>query len=283
MARVVRALSRDAQIRMAVVDARPLWDGIRRGHPHLEAQACACLTELLAAALLLQSRTLFSERLQILMRSAGRAKALVADSWPDGLVRGMLDSSDEVERGPFIHTPGIFQVMRSGPKGEPFVGKLDLVEGDIATQVEYYLQKSEQIQASLSLWCDSSTGDAGGLLVEPLPGCPRERIKRLVDAIEGLEVVPHWERDPEFLFRWFNQGEGSTLLSTYEIEYRCRCSQRSLLGTLASFPAEQLAEVFHGEDAVAVRCEYCGMQYRISKEELSGLQGTPSDLGECRG
>ena len=35
-------------------------------------------------------------------------------------------------------------------------------------QVEIYLHESEQVQASLTLWCDPSTGHAGGLLVEPL-------------------------------------------------------------------------------------------------------------------
>ncbi len=266
-ARVVRALTTDHHIRLAALDARPLWNGVRMGHPHLEAEACACLVELLAATLLCQSRGLFEERLQILVRGAGRAKVLVSDAWPDGMVRGMLDEAEGLQ-GPWVAAPGLLQVMRSGPKGEPYIGRLPLVEGGISQQIEAYLQHSEQIQASLTVWCDPATGEGGGLLVEPLPQCPLERMQSLVAAIEGLDVVPHWERDPEFLLRWVNQGQEATLLSTQEIEYRCRCSKASLLETLGRFSEAKLEEIFAEGRSAEVRCEYCGKAFAIHRQEV---------------
>lgn len=269
-AQVVRALSSDHHLRMAAVDARPLWDDVRRGHPHLEANACACLTELMVAALLLQARSIFAERLQVLARTSGRARAIVADSWPDGMLRGFLDVADDNPDGPWLHAPGLLQVMRSGAKGEPYVGKLPLVEGGISTQVEAYLQHSEQVQASLTVWCDAATGETGGLLVEPLPGCPPERMKRLVNALEGLEVVPAWEREPDFLIRWINQGEGAIQLSTHEIQYRCRCDKEALLGILKNFEPDRISELFAEGDAAEVRCDYCNRAFSIHRQEVLG-------------
>jgi molecular chaperone Hsp33 len=273
-AQVIRALSADKHIRLAALDARPLWDGVRRGHPHLEAEACACLTELLAATLLLQSRSIFVERLQLLVRGAGRAKTIVSDSWPDGMIRGVLDVSD-IPEAPWLCAPGLLQVMRSDNKGKPYVGKLPLVEGGISTQIEAYLQQSEQIQASVTIWCDPATGEAGGLMVEPLPNCPPERMVQLIDAIEGLEVVPNWERDPEFLIRWVNQGQAATILSTHEIEYRCRCSKESLLATLGGFSKEKIEEIFTGGSPAEVRCDYCSNVFAIHREELMGVHIHP--------
>ncbi len=270
-ARIIRALTEDNCIRLAAVDASPLWDGVRRGHPHLLPGACARLTEVLAAALLLQSRSVFAERLQILLRGAGRARAIVGDAWPDGRVRGMLDEQEGPGGTAWIEAPGLFQVMRSGLRGEPSIGHLPLVEGGVAAQVEHYLQQSEQIQASVTLWCELDTGHAGGLLVEPLPDCPPERLARLVEALEGLEVVPAWERDPEFLLRWVNQGGGATVLSTTEVAYRCRCSRESLMEVLATFSAERRAEVFpEGSESAQVCCDYCGATYDIARTELPG-------------
>ncbi len=266
--RVIRALTADKHIRLAVLDARPLWDSVRRGHPQLEAEACACLVELLASTLLLQSRSMFVERLQVLVRGAGRAQAVVADSWPDGMVRGMLDMAEGPPDGTWIEAPGLLQVMRSGAKGEPYIGKLPLVVGGISTQIEAYLQQSEQIHASLSVWCDPTTGEGGGLMVEPLPACPPERMRSLVEALEGLEVVPNWERDPEFLIRWVNQGEGATLLSTHEIEYRCRCAKEALLEALGRFSREKIEEIFAEGSPAEVRCDYCGKVFAIHREEV---------------
>ncbi|MBS1766887.1 MAG: Hsp33 family molecular chaperone HslO [Acidobacteria bacterium] len=269
-ARLVRALSDDRHIRFAALQATPLWDGVRRSHPHLEAGACAALTEALSAVTLLQSRSGFHERLQILLKGAGRAKAVVADSWPDGTLRGVLDTAADRASGAWVQGPGLLQVMRSNASGAPYIGNLELVEGDLAKQVEAYLQQSEQVQASLTLWSEEGTGVSGGLLVEPLPDCPPERLGRLVQALEGLEVVPLWERTPDFLMSWINQGPGATVLSETDLAYRCRCARESLVSTMAGFSAEQREDLFREGDPIEVRCDYCGKVYPITRAELPG-------------
>ncbi|MBI4913582.1 MAG: Hsp33 family molecular chaperone HslO [Acidobacteria bacterium] len=265
-ARVIRALSSDQRIRVAAVDASALWDGVRRGHPHLDAEACACLTEFLAATALLNSRTLFLERLQFFLRGAGRARALVSDCWLDGTLRGVLDLGKS-EDG-WIRAPGHFKVMRSDPGGQPYMGTLDLVDGPIHAQVEQYLQQSEQVMASITLWCDPATGHAGGLLVEPLPDCPPARLKRLLQAIEGVEVLQDSERVPAFLVDWVNGGPGAEHLGVFDLLYRCRCTRASLLGTLRGFPREQVLDLFDETPHAEVRCDYCGATYLFRKQEI---------------
>ena len=269
-ARVIRAITSDQHIRFSALDASPLWDGLRRGHPHLEATACAPLVELLSAALLLQARNFFTERLQLLLKTSGRAKAIVADAWPTGDIRGVLDAQPDVAAGPWVAAPGLLQVMRSNPAGQPYVGTLALIEGPIQTQIEAYLQQSEQIEASVTLWCDPSTGESGGLLVEPMPGCPRERLAALVTAVEGLEVVPNWERTPDFLAQWINQGPPAQELATASIQYHCRCTREALVATLGGFGPDQIRELFEAGSPVAVRCDYCGHNYEIASEDLEG-------------
>lgn len=271
-AEIIRALTADQQVRFAALDASPLWDGVRRGHPQLEAPACAALVQLMAAALLLQSRTFFSERLQLLLKTAGRARSVMADAWPDGGIRGMLDSGPGAPdpAGPWLKPPGLLQVMRSNPAGQPYVGKLEMVEGPLQAQIEAYLLQSEQVQASMTLWCDPGSGESGGLLVEPMPGCAPERLAILVAAIEGLEVVPLWERTPPFLATWVNQGEGAEVLARMEAQYRCRCDRASLVATLAGFGRERVAELFQAGAPLEVRCDYCGKVFAIGPEELPG-------------
>ncbi|HJV47702.1 MAG TPA: Hsp33 family molecular chaperone HslO [Geothrix sp.] len=266
-ARVVKALTKDRHIRLSSLDASPLWDGVRRGHPHLDPEACACLTELLSATALLQSRTVFAERLQLLVKGAGRAKAVVADSWPDGTIRGVLDLGAQNAKD-WVAAPGLLQVMRSNATGQPYIGNLELVEGGIQVQMEHYLQNSEQVQASLTLWCDPGTGEAGGLLVEPLPDCPPARLARLVQAIEGLEVVPYWERTADFLAAWVAQGEGTDELMATDLFYRCRCTREALLETLRRFSEAQKADLFKDEEPLEVRCDYCGTRYPITRADL---------------
>jgi molecular chaperone Hsp33 len=268
--RILRALTSDHHVRFAALDASPLWDGVRRGHPQLQAPACAALVELMAATLLLQSRTFFSERVQLLLKTSGRAGAVVADAWPDGGVRGMLDVAAGRPEGDgiWLKPPGLLQVMRSNPEGQPYIGKLEMVEGPLQAQVEAYLLHSEQIPASISLWCDAGSGESGGLLVEPMPGCPTERMAELVAALDGLEVVPFWERSPEFLAAWVNRGAGAELLAKAELHYRCRCAREALVETLTGFGKARLAELFKAGSPLEVRCDYCGKVYAIGRDDL---------------
>jgi molecular chaperone Hsp33 len=276
-ARVARALTSDGQIRLSAVDAGALWDGVRRGHPHLEAEACATLVELLAGAALMQSRSLLSERIQLLLRSSGRASSIVADSWPDGGLRGILDQRPGSEGRPWIEHPGLFQVMRSNPGGAPYIGNLELLDGPIGAQLEGYLQQSEQLQACVALWCDPFSGEAGGLIVEPLPDCPKGRLKLMLDALDGLEVTQPHERTPDFLINWMNMGGGAEILSSLDLEYRCRCSRQSLTDTLRAMPPEQLRDMFSGADRLDVHCEYCGASYSIEPGDIMGAG--PQDGG----
>ena len=271
-ARVVRVLTADRHIRLSALDATPLWDGVRRGHPHLESEACAPLVELLAGAALMQSRSLLSERIQLLLRSSGRASSIVADSWPDGSLRGILDVRPENGDAPWVECPGVFQVMRSNLAGAPYMGNLELVEGPISAQLEYYLQQSEQLQACVVLWCDPSSGEAGGLIVEPLPECPQERLNLMLAALDGLEVTQTHERTPEFLIDWMNQGQGAEILSFLSLEYRCRCSRQSLVDTLRAMPLEQRRDLFAGSEHVNVHCEYCGANYSVTPVDLLGVE-----------
>jgi molecular chaperone Hsp33 len=227
--------------------------------------------ELLAGAALMQSRSLLTERIQLLVRSSGRAGSIVADSWPDGRLRGILDIKPESGGAPWIAPPGIFQVMRSNPGGPPYIGNLELVDGPIGAQLELYLHRSEQLRACVAIWCDPSSGEAGGLIVEPLPDCPQERLKQMLAALDGLEVTQPWERTPDFLVKWMNQGEGAAILSSLELEYRCRCSRVSLADTLRAMPPEQRRDLFSGTDQIDVHCEYCGARYSLAPEDLASV------------
>jgi len=108
--------------------------------------------------------------------------------------------------------------------------------------------------------------------VEPMPDCPKERLAGLVAAVEGLEVVPGWERTPAFLADWINMGPGAEVQATAEIRYHCRCTREALVATLSGFTRDRLQELFEPGGPVEIRCDYCGKTYHLLAAEL-GVQG----------
>lgn len=123
-----------------------------------------------------------------MIKSSGGITRLIGDVWPDGSLGGFCDLGSPEAPTPF-EPPGTIQVIRSQPSGEPYQGLLPLVEGDLGKQWEAYFQQSEQIQASVHLWCDPLTG-IGAALSRTSSSRPPSRLAQLIRAPEGLDVVP---------------------------------------------------------------------------------------------
>jgi molecular chaperone Hsp33 len=266
-ARISRYLTSDQWIKVDIVEMGSLWDRIRRHHPSYEAHQSATLAQGLMATLLLLGRSDFLQRVQLMIKSSGGIRRIIGDAWPDGSLRGFCDLGSPEAPTPF-ESPGTIQVMRSQPSGEPYQGLLPLVEGDLGKQLEAYFQQSEQIQASVHLWCDPLTGLGGALKVEPLPLCPPSRLGRLIQALEGLDVVPFEERTTEFLMSWINQGEGGRLLTSTSAHYACRCNRDELVRILRGFSQDEKEHLFATQNSTEIRCDYCAEVYMIRASEL---------------
>jgi len=267
-AKISRFMTADQWIKVDIVEMGPLWDRIRRHHPSYDAPQSAILAEGLMATLLLLGRSDFLQRVQFMVKSSGHIKNLMADAWPDGSIRGFCDLGSSQEASS-LELPGSIQVMRSQPSGEPYRGLLPLVEGGLDKQLEAYFQQSEQIETSVHLWCDPLTGLGGALKVEPLPLCPTERLSRLIQALEGLDVVPFEERTTEFLATWINQGEGCQLLTSSDIRYACRCNRNDLVRIMKGFSPEEKQHLFDVQDHTEVRCDYCSEVFIIRPSDLT--------------
>ncbi len=134
---------------------------------------------------------------------------------------------------------------------------------------------------------------AGGLLAQFLPESEdRRRVRDLApgDLPEGAEAPVHvdddaWAEaealiatiadveltDPELsserlLWRLFNE-RGVRVFDTQPLVERCRCSRERVGAMLASFTAEEVADMTV-DGAIEVTCEFCSTHYRFDPAEV---------------
>ena len=106
----------------------------------------------------------------------------------------------------------------------------------------------------------------------------------MLAALDSLDVAKPRELTPDFLVAWVNQGEGAEVMSSMDLEYRCRCSRQSLIDTLSVMPSEKRDAHSSPEEGLEARCEYCGKTYTIARRELRrGGDGTTDATNLCGG
>jgi len=113
---------------------------------------------------------------------------------------------------------------------EPYIGQCELVSGELGIDFANYFTVSEQ-QPSLVALGVLTSGDAvlkaGGLLIQPMPGCEEEVIDQLelrspmfADLSREMTFAPM----EELLEGWFRGMEPETL-EEMPLRWNCGCSR----------------------------------------------------------
>ena len=115
-----------------------------------------------------------------------------------GLVKGYATEPDielppredgKLDVGGYVGRRGKLTIIRDLGLKEPYVGMCNLVSGEIAEDFAQYFTASEQQPSLVYLGVreEAESGKvigAGGILIQPMPGCPEEQIARVEAAAQ---------------------------------------------------------------------------------------------------
>jgi molecular chaperone Hsp33 len=242
-------------VRIILADTAEAAEEARRVH-HATPLAVAAMGRTLTAALMLATELKGNGSITATISGDGPIGRICAVAWPDGEVKaycgdpsvdlparpdGKLDVAGAVGRGKLA-------VVRDLGMREPFTGQVNLVSGEIAADFAMYLAASEQQPSMVALGVHA-TGErvvsAGGIIVQPLPGCPEETIEALERAAPALGDISR--RLPlegvEGLVRSAFGGMDPVLSGEIGVRFRCDCSRERMERALISLGPGELADM----------------------------------------
>ncbi|MCA0407181.1 MAG: Hsp33 family molecular chaperone [Proteobacteria bacterium] len=178
-----------------------------------------------------------------------------------------------------------------------YQGIVELAGQGLEAAALQYFKQSEQIPSALKLAVaeEHHAGGvrrwrAGGVLAQFLPAAPERmaqsdldpgdapegavrhevaeddawvEARSLVETTEAIELVDPTLGLDRLLYRLFNE-RGVVVNEPVAIVDACRCSEEKIRETLKQFPAEELADMREPDGQIAVGCEFCARQYRLS-------------------
>lgn len=282
---LVRGTAWGGKIRVFAVRSTNLVNELQRRHQTMPT-ATAALGRTATAGAMMGAMLKGQEKLTVQVKGDGPLGQIVVDANADGEVRGYVDH-------PEIHLPsnaegkldvagavgraGYLYVTKDLGLKEPYRGSVPLISGELAEDFTYYFALSEQTPSAVSLGVlvdtDGSVMQAGGFIVQVLPGLTDEEITKLEHAIAA---VPHVTKlldqgeTPEELLRWV-VGDDIHIHSEMDIKFQCQCSEDRVEQTLISLGENELQQMIEEDGKAEVVCHFCNEKYAFDRAVLTRL------------
>ena len=169
---------------------------------------------------------------------------------------------------------GSLTVVRDVGLKEPYVGVSELVSGEIAEDFAYYLAKSEQTKSIVSLGVlleEGKVSEAGGLMVQLLPGAGDDEIDYLEKRVSGFPEISFLLKEgfsPAQIIDLFMGDPDLKYLDGQEVEFKCNCSRERMLASLAALGKNDLEEITKDGKPIETVCRFCNSKYVFEPSEL---------------
>ena len=286
---IVRCLLENGRARVVAATTTETVREIARRH-NARGVAAVALGRAVSAALTLATLTKDEEQVTLQILGDGPLGGITVDARSSGRVRGYLKHPGAVpwvardgkrlSLAEAVGSKGVVSVIRDLGLAQNYAGQTVLVTGEIDSDVENYLLKSEQIDSVLR--CDTLVDREGevvasaGLLVQTLPQAQGEAlvefIRQTLDDRRLGQVLSEAAgvSDAETLARALlaPMSESLQTLERRPVTFSCACTRARVAATLEMLHEEDLRAMIREENQAQVTCNFCGERYVFSESEL---------------
>lgn len=286
--RIIRGLLGQDTARFTAISGKELCEKARLTHGLSRVCTAALGRTLLATVMMGADLKDPRDRLTAIVKGGGPAGNIVCTAGNAGAVKGYIENPGiELPLGPdgkldvstAVGWFGELTVVRDLGMKEPYVGRCNLVSGEIAEDFAQYFAISEQ-QPSLvylGVRVDPHTGTVragGGLIIQPLPQCPEEDLDALQARAEGIKAMAGMldeGMDLQAVLSQLFQGLVWRQTESLTPVFRCDCNRARLEQALISLGQAELEDMIQTEHGAQLTCHFCNTKYDFSEADLRRL------------
>ncbi|MGV6857479.1 MAG: Hsp33 family molecular chaperone HslO [bacterium] len=270
-----RFLFEDCSVRGEWVHLDASWQTLSANADYPEPVKNA-LGEAVAAVALLAATIKFDGSLTLQINGSGYIGMLVVQVTGEKTLRGLAhwdEDADVIPERMFADDTRLVMTLDPGEGKERYQGMV-MLEGDsVASALEDYFERSEQL--STRLWLTSNKESAAGLLLQRLPESAGDqdeedwsRLNIITDTVTNKELLSLPVED--LLHRLYHE-ETLRLFDREVLSFRCRCSRDKVAAVIVSMGKEDSRDLLEEEGEISVQCEFCNKTYEFDPVDVEGL------------
>lgn len=292
--KIISGITTDKSVRIYVVDSTDMVEQARMIHKATPVSIAALGRVISATSLMGRMLKNEKESVTIQIKGSGEIKTIVGVGNVDGNVKAYISNPDvvrpanaqgKIDVGGAVGKDGHLIVVRDLGLKEPFIGRSELVTGEIAEDLAAYYMKSEQQPSviSLGVLMDPEVGGvvaAGGIIIQPLPFAEDEVLDKIERSVTGLAAISTLIAQGKSV-----EEVAKEALKEFEVEFisesnvalYCDCSRERVERALISLGTTELKDMLETDGQAELSCHFCNKKYLFDCENLenliSGLDG----------
>src|SRR5450830_898110 len=286
----------NAGVRGELVELESAWQQML-SHKDYPKAVQTILGELMAASALLSANLKFNGTMIMQIHGDGPVKLMVVECDADLRLRATAKLADDavindhetIKELVHAHGQGRFVITLDPndkmPGQQAYQGIVPLDGDSIATIIENYMLRSEQLDTKLWLAADDKV--ARGVLLQKLPtqggkNAPVEeletwnRLSMLGNTLRKEELL---STDIETLMRRLFWEETLRVFDHAHPEFYRSCSREKIGKMLKMLGQEEIEDALASEEKLGISCEFCGQHYEFDAIDCAHLflPETPAD------
>lgn len=279
----------DAAVRGELVEISETWQQIL-SHRDYPTPVKTLLGDMVAAAALLSANLKFNGAIILQIHGDGPVKLLVVECDSALNLRATAKLADHTAIDDDATLTSLVNASGEGrfaitldpqdkmPGQQPYQGIVPLDGEDIATVIEQYMMRSEQLDTKLWLAADDTI--SRGMLLQKLPleggtaVAPEDSLEawnRLSMLGETLRREELLSTDIQTLLRRLFWEETVRVFEPRHPEFRCTCSREKVGNMLRMLGQEEVESALAELGSLSIDCDFCGQQYEFDKVDCMQL------------
>jgi molecular chaperone Hsp33 len=283
---IVRATAADHSIRAFAITSKNIVEEARRDH-NTSPVITAALGRLLSGAAMMGTMMKGEkDLLTVQIQCQGPAQGLTVTADSAGHVKGFPRVADvelppnalgKLDVGGALGL-GVMSVIKDMGLKEPYVGQIALQTGEIAEDLTYYFATSEQVPSAVGLGVlvdvDGSVKQAGGFIIQLLPGASDEIIDKLETKLSGISSITailDAGKTPEEILTDILGEFGLEILTKMPVQFHCDCERSRVEKAIISIGKKEIQDMIDEGKEIEVNCQFCNKHYKFSVDELGDM------------
>ncbi|MBN2898108.1 MAG: Hsp33 family molecular chaperone HslO [Clostridia bacterium] len=285
--KIISGITSDKSVRIYVVDSTEMVEQARMIHKATPLSTAALGRVISATSIMGRMLKSEKESLTIQVKGNGEIRSIIGVGNAEGNVKVYISNPDvvrpanaqgKIDVGGAIGEGHLIVIKDLGMK-EPFIGRSELVSGEIAEDLAAYYMQSEQQPSvvSLGVLMDQEIGGvvaAGGIIIQPLPFADDDVIDKIERSIMGLPAISTLISEGnsvEDIARIALKEFEVEIISEKPVALYCDCSRERVEKALISLGKNELTDMLETDGHAELSCHFCNKKYQFDTENLKNL------------